>query len=252
METKDYGVSTQVHDGKFYDVLNTDMTDLPFYRRLCHEASGPILELCCGTGRLTLPLAREGFDVTGLDMEPAMLERARAKAAKEGIEVPLHRGDMRDFDLARRFDLIFIPFNSLQNTYGREDVERIFASIKRHLGPGGRFAFDVFNPDIRLMVDRSDKVSEQHRGRLEDGRELVVMERCAYDAAGQVNRVRWTFRLGEESWEGHLDMRCFFPLEIEALLHHNGWRIEEHHGAFDGSPFRSDSPKQIFVCTARD
>lgn len=248
MKTSDLGVTRAVYDAAFYDAINTDMSDLPFYEARCAEAHGAILELCCGSGRLSLPLARKGYDLTGLDLEPGMLEAARAKARAEGLDLSLVEGDMRRFDLGRSFDLVFIPFNSLQNTYAREDVEAIFRSIKKHLRPTGRFVFDVFNPDFRLMVDRSAEATEQHGGVLPDGRTFTVLETCAYDAATQVNRVSWTFCIGDERRNARLDMRCFYPMELEALLHYNGWSVEALYGSFDGSPFTSASPKQIFVC----
>ncbi len=246
--TNEYGVSAPLRDGEIYDAVNHDLGDLPFYEDLCREAKGPILELCCGTGRLTLPLLKAGFDVTGLDFTESMLERARAKAQAQSLPSPLLFGDMRDFALGRRFALVFIPFNSIQNTYTVDDVERIFACVREHLQPGGTFAFDVFNPDVARLVEKDGEPSERYRGVLDDGRELVILEENRYEAADQVNRVTWHHRVGDETFVGTLDMRCFFPLELEALLRYNGWRIVERFGAFSRAPFRSDSPKQICVC----
>jgi len=242
------GVSAAVYDGELYDALNTDASDLPFYERRCRNAGGPVLELCCGTGRLTVPLALAGIPITGLDFTASMLDRARRKAAAAAATCTFVEGDMREFSLEQRFSLVFIPFNSLQNTYTVDDVERVFACVNRHLEPNGTFVFDVFNPDIALMVERRGPPAERYRGRLDDGREVVVAETCHYDAATQVNRVTWYHRVGDERFEGRLDMRCFFPLELEALLRWTGWTALARFGDFDEQPFSSGSPKQIFVC----
>ena len=129
------GVGEMVHNGVLYDKMNTFLDDLPFYTKWCRQASGEVLELCCGTGRLTIPLRQAGVPVTGLDFTPSMLERAQEKARQAGIDVDLVAGDMRNFDLGRTFGLIFIPFNSLQNTYSRPDLESVFAAVRRHLQP---------------------------------------------------------------------------------------------------------------------
>jgi SAM-dependent methyltransferase len=246
--TDDYGVTPNIHEGQIYDALNRDLSDLPFYEQRCREAGGPILELCCGTGRLTLPLLRAGFDITGLDFTESMLERARAKAAAESISASFVSGDMRDFSLERRFSLIFLPFNSLQNTYTIDDVERVLGCVRQHLLPGGTFIFDIFNPDFERLVKKEGGPVECHRGFLDDGREVVVTEECRYDAAGQVNRVTWYHHIEDETFIGTLDMRCYFPLEMLALLRLSGWQVIERFGDFSGAPLASDSPKQIFVC----
>jgi len=246
--TEPYGVSDPVHDGRLYDAMNTFLSDLPFYERRCRAAGGPILELCCGTGRLTLPLLRAGLDVTGLDFTESMLERARAKTAEYGLSDRFLHGDIRDFDLARRFALVFLPFNSLQNTYSIDDVLRVFERVGAHLAPGGTFVFDVFNPDLALMVARDGEPVERYHGELDDGREVHVAEQCRYDAAGQVNRVAWHYRVGEARFAAGLDMRCFYPLERDGLVRLAGWEVLERFGDFGETPFTSASPKQILVC----
>ncbi|RCK78268.1 MAG: Methyltransferase [Candidatus Ozemobacter sibiricus] len=242
------GVGELIHDGVIYDKMNTSLEDLPFYTKWVRLAAGPALELCCGTGRLLLPLVQAGLPVTGLDFTPSMLERARAKARQAGLAVDLIEGDMRRFDLGRRFALVYIPFNSLQNTYTRADLEAIFACVHRHLAPEGRFIVDVFNPDLRLMIERARDFCEIDRFRLDDGRECIVAERCHYDAATQVNRVTWRFRLGDDVHDQKLDMRCFYPEELDALLAYNGFRVLHKFGHYDERPFASDAPKQICVC----
>ncbi len=98
------------------------------------------------------------------------------------------------------------------------------------------------------MVNREKGFTESFRFKLDDGREGVVLEQCHYDSATQVNRITWHFRLGEEECTQQLDMRCFYPLEMDALLTYNGFSILHKFGAHDETPFSSASQKQIFVC----
>lgn len=252
MTVKKLGVDADlIYSAEVYDSFNTFTHDVPFYLGLARRARGPALELCCGTGRLTLPLLKAGLDVTGVDFTLSMLAAARRKAAAAGLGGKFLKGDMRRLRLGRKFGLVFIPFNSLQNTYTLADVERVFATVKAHLAPGGTFAFDVFNPDLGFMV-RGEKLRKGDiRGRLPDGRRLVIDEVASYDAARQTNRVTWIHHIGGgRPLARRLDMRCFYPLELDALLKYNGFRVLKKYGWYDRAPFVSGSRKQIFVCKA--
>jgi SAM-dependent methyltransferase len=106
---------------------------------------GPVLELGCGTGRLGLPLVELGLEVTGIDASEAMLAQLAAKPGADRLEA--HRGDMARFDLgAHRFALVFAAFNTLFNLGSAEEQSTCFASVARHLAPGGRFAVECFVP----------------------------------------------------------------------------------------------------------
>jgi SAM-dependent methyltransferase len=241
-------VGDLIHSGELYDHVNTFLDDLPFYRRWCEKAGGAVLELCCGTGRLTLPLLGFGIDIMGIDSSDSMITRARDKAAARGAEVRIVKTDIRSFSLEKKFSLIFIPFNSLQCIYTVRDLERVLESVRAHLAPDGLFIFDIFNPSIELMVARKDDFHETYRFELDDGRSVVISERCRYDEARQVNRVKWRFRIDDEETIQNLDMRCYYPVEMDALLAYNGVTVEHKFGRFDETPFDSTSPKQICVC----
>src|SRR5918912_1113576 len=100
-------------DPELYDLIVRPGPCEPFYREIARRTGGPILELACGTGRLTLALARDGHEVVGLDASRAMLRAAHAKAEAEDVEITLVQGDMRSFDLGRRFPLVIVCCNSL-------------------------------------------------------------------------------------------------------------------------------------------
>jgi SAM-dependent methyltransferase len=243
------GVGELIFDANIYDAVNHFTNDVPLYQKWARKAGGTVLELCCGTGRITIPLAKAGLQITGLDFTDSMLERAKEKSASAGVQVEWIRGDMRQFNLGRTFSGILIPFNSLQNTYTLSDVEDVFRCIKNHLQPGGLFVFTVFNPSLEIIVDRSRNPVVWTR-KLPDGRTLKVTESCRYDSAIQVNHVTW-----EHEWEGspttvveRLDMRCFYPLELDALLKYNGWRVVHKFGDFQEGPFTAESASQIYVC----
>ena len=96
MNRNDYSVGNLIHDGELYDYYLNDFTDdLEFYKKWCLKADGPVLELCAGTGRLTIPLKENGINITGLDISDSMLKKAEEKNSKKEIEIDFIKGDIR-------------------------------------------------------------------------------------------------------------------------------------------------------------
>lgn len=248
-------MTTIYREPRHYDALAGDYAragELNFYTRLGARFGGPILELGAGTGRLTIPLAECGFSVTGLELDAAMLALGRKKAAERGAEVTWVEADACRFDLGRQFPLVFLPHNTIAHFLDRASVEALFASVHRHLAPGGRFVIDYFNPLLALLTrDRDTRmlVGEYYAP---DTQALVrVTESGHYDAATQVNHLRWHYRrAGKEQEEEtvELPMRVYFPQELVDLLHYNGFSPEARYGGFDQAPFTSESFQHLLVC----
>lgn len=244
-------------DGRHYDFFLGDQSaDIPFYLGQAGRAKGAVLELACGTGRLTLPLARAGVNITGLDSSGPMLDRAKEKASHEGLNIPWVHGDALDFDLRFLFDLIFLPFNSLQHFHDRGSLERLFERVRAHLAPGGRFVLDVHQPNLALLNRHPGEIYPvEGLGQAPDGT-VVTGEEVAYDDARQVYRIRWHYSLPEDDRAvpervDELNLRMFFPVELDALLHYNGFEILEKFGDFNSKKFEAGDLKQIVVCGLR-
>jgi SAM-dependent methyltransferase len=127
-----------------YDRQDSSDTGVAFYVALARETGGPVLEIACGTGRVAIPIAQQGFAVTGLDVVPGMLERARSKAA--GLPIRWIEGDARTFDLGdERFRLIFLTGNAFQAFLTNADQEALLGRGRAHLHDEGLFAFETCN-----------------------------------------------------------------------------------------------------------
>src|ERR687889_1150213 len=138
-----------------YDWRYSSGTGVAFYAALARETGGPVLEIACGTGRVAIPIARQGFAVTGLDVVPGMLERARGKAA--GLPIRWVEGDARDFDLGEeRFRLIFLTGNAFQAFLTNADQEALLGRVRTHLHDEGLFAFETRNPRWRTREGRDE------------------------------------------------------------------------------------------------
>ena len=150
---------------EFADALNYDREDdsntgVAFYTALAHETGNPVLEIACGTGRVSIPIARQGFAVTGVDIVPGMLEQARRKSA--GLPTRWVEGDARTFDLGEQFNLIFLTGNAFQAFLTRADHEALLERIRAHLSDDGLLAFETRNPQWRTLtqVPRLDHASD--------------------------------------------------------------------------------------------
>lgn len=178
----DYKVGDLIYDANIYDGMNTDLSDLQFYKRWLPQSKGArILELCCGTGRLTLPIARDGYNISGVDYTPSMLAQARLKASEAGLEINFIEADIRTLNLQEKYDLIFIPFNSIHHLYKNEDLFKVFNVVKNHLKDGGLFLLDCFNPNIQYIVEGEKEQKEIAAYTTDDGREVLIKQRIVHE-----------------------------------------------------------------------
>ncbi|HZS39480.1 MAG TPA: class I SAM-dependent methyltransferase [Polyangia bacterium] len=254
------GTVEHYRDAALYDhEYGRRRDDVRYYRALAAETRGPILELGCGTGRLMVPLVRDGHEVVGVDAAEPMLERLRARLIRlrpedrERAEVV--RGDFRALALGRKFPLVICPFNAFMHLYTRDDVERFFATVRAHLQPRGLFVFDVMNPDLRWLSRDPTRYWARTRFRHPtSGAMMVCSTRITYDAALQICFMHNRYERADGRGRARivrLTHRHFFPLELEALIHYNGFRLERRDGEFDGSPLEPDSEEQICRCRLR-
>lgn len=243
-------------DGRHYDALNKDFVkDIPFYLRQIKKYGEPVLELACGTGRITIPLAEQGIRITGLDISKPMLTHAKKKASAKGVNIEWVKADCRNFKLNKKFRVIFFPFNSIAHLHDLQSFESCFACVKRQLMPKGRFIIDIFNPRLDYFTRDPSKRYPVARYSDPDGRGMVIVsESNVYDTTTQINRIKWYYKIGKETREivKENNMRILYPQELDALLHYNGFRIEAKFGDYDETPFTSKSPKQLIICYKRE
>jgi SAM-dependent methyltransferase len=167
-----------------------------------------------------VPLAGAGLRITGLDLSEPMLSTARERAATAKVFVEYVLGDMRNFSPGRQFALIFIARNSLLHLHSTEDILATFAMVTRHLTPGGIFAFDIFNPNVRLLARSSDQRFPVFEKETQSFGTLSVEETTEYDPATQVGRGRWYVSApgNPDAWVLPLQLRNIFPQELPLLL----------------------------------
>jgi len=240
-------------DGEQYDRRVLFKDDIPFWLNQARKYGDPILELGCGTGRVAIPLAKAGYMVTGIDLSDSMLAKALKNAEAESVRIEWIKGDIRDFNLDKRFQLIIFPFNTICHLYTLDDLEACFSCVRKHLNSDGRFIVSLFNPRLDILMRDPSKRYPHAEYEGPDGK-VVVTESNWYDRANQINRIKLFYRFPnrEEEVIEELDMRIYFPKELDALLKYNGFEIEAKYGDYDESPFAADSPLQLVVCKERE
>lgn len=260
----DAGCREHYEDAALYDYeYRRRRADVNFYKQLVHDLAGPstrILELACGSGRVTIPLARAGHEVVGLDYSESMLEQARARLSRGGRtlrdRVSFMRADMRTFDLGQRFDLILMAFNSFEHLYTRVEVSACLDRVRAHLAPGGYFVFDVQNPNLRWLSRDPDKRWARTRFTHPVTRQAYYYStNHDYDPVSQIAMIRLYYQpvdaeVGPEQVV-MLSQRKFFPAELEALLHANGFRMCMRYGDFSGGVLTDECHSQVLVCQAQ-
>ena len=241
------------YDAGLYDYYQPGLPgEAEWYAALAAESGGPLLELGSGTGRTLFPIAEAGIEVVGLEQSETMLEVAQGKLAAlpYGVRqrVQLIQGDMREFDLRRRFPLITAPYRVFLHMLTAAEQEAALQEVRRHLQPGGRLALNIFDPDLdTLAVDGGAQGGALHRDSEfvveETGRRYVVWYSRKYYPLSQVIQ---QFELIEEiDRDGRVVDRRYVPMllrvvfryEMQRLLELCGFEIEALYGDFNRGPF---------------
>ena len=245
----DYKVGDFIYDADIYDGLNKFLSDLEFYKKwLPKNKEAKILELCCGTGRLTIPIAKDGYDIKGVDYTSSMLERAKEKALQAGLKIDFIEADIRELNLGEKFDLIFIPFNSIHHLYKNEDLFEALNTVKKHLKDNGLFLLDCFNPNIQYIVENEREQHVMAEYTTNDGRSVLIRQSMHYESASQINRIKWQYFIdGAFHSVQNMDMRLFFPQELNSYLHQAGFNVVHKFGDFTECEFNDNSEKQIYI-----
>lgn len=251
----DYDSLEEFQDPETYDLIcDAFNDDMPTIEQWAHKLGGPLLDLACGTGRMSIHLALQGYQVTGVDIVSAMIERARQKAAVRSAEVEFVVSDARSFHLNREFPFIFMLMNAFQFLPMRTDHEAILACVREHLQPDGYFLFETRNPTPRnLEIVRQP---EGERATKPDGTQVLLTQAQHYDPITQIQHYTsvTTFQHpdGQVEKRSHRTaLRYVFPQEMEALLHYNGFQIHTVYGDWQQNPLTASSPAMIYVCQKR-
>ena len=210
-----------------YDEWSRSVTeDVDFYVGLAREAGGPVVELGVGTGRVAVPTATAGVRVIGIDSSPEMLAVCRERAASAGVDhlLDLREGDLKSPPVPERVPLVTCPFRAYLHLHSDEERLEALRAARRLLLPGGRLAFDVFEPG-------ADDIEETHARWLE--REPGIYERADWDSDARL----LTLSVRGDAGESTMTLAWISPPEWRRLLERAGFAVEACYGWFDRRPY---------------
>lgn len=242
-------------DPQTYDlVCDAFDADHPMVEQWARSIEGPLLDLACGTGRMSIHLTQQGYEVTGVDIVPEMIELARQKAAERSVSIEWVVADARNFHLNRRFPGIYMLMNAFQFFLAREDQEAMLDCVREHLRPDGLFLFETRNPSPQNLLEL--RHPEPQKYTTPDGKQLTITEQHYYDPLTQIQHYtsyyRWLYPGGQQVEKTlRTALRYVFPQEMEALLFYNGFKIQSCYGSWQQEPLTATSPAMIYICQRR-
>ncbi len=243
---------------EFYDILHSNLDDVEVYKELADLYGPNILEVGSGTGRILLPLAKEGHEVTGLELNEDMLEICRKKIEKESDEVVEHieliEGDMRDFESDKKFDLIIAPCNVICHIIERSDLKEALSCFRDHLFEDGVLVIDNSMPDVESMLENNGEEQTLELTHPENGRKIVNKFTPDYDFIEQIEKDSIVIKEydGErKTREAEVEEKLtfYFPKELRAILRSEGFEIFEERGSLNKKvPIEEESDEMVFFC----
>ncbi|MCG8352674.1 MAG: methyltransferase domain-containing protein [Chloroflexales bacterium] len=230
--------------------------DIQFYREMARRTGGPIIELMCGSGRLLLPLAEEGYQVAGVDSSARMLDFAQAKLDDANLahRADLIHADVRSVELPERhFALAFVAINSFMHLEQSREQLAVLSLLRRSLMRKGVLILDLFNPDPARLVAEDNRLSLDHHYKME-GRQVQKFVASESDLATQTSYVTYIYDISDA--DGRITrrvmqftLRWLYRYELEHLLARAGFTLRSLYGSYDLDEYNSASPRLIAVAS---
>jgi len=247
--------SSLFYNGTFYDRIfqaspryAEQNQDVSFWLAMAERYGSSILELACGTGRVSTPLAEAGFEVTGIDISESMLMAARQKSR----QVRWLQADVRNFCLQQHFSLIIFPYDTFTHLRELADIKACLHCVKQHLNPGGYFILDFKNPYYVIDSLKTPKPRDIYSNFQDPQTQktVTVTRECEYDAVEQLYHIllQFTWENSSEVLREVLTLRIFFPKEIEAILLENEFTVVHKFGNYQQDKFSLNTSHHILLC----
>ncbi|MCP4417142.1 MAG: class I SAM-dependent methyltransferase [Chloroflexi bacterium] len=248
---------------RFYDLTHAKLTaDIPFILKLAAESNGSVLELGSGSGRLLLPLAKAGFQLTGVDSSAVMLARAKARLAQLPTavqqRVTLHEADMTTMTLPseNQFSLIIVSYNTFMHLDNGQAAMAL-RRAQRYLGANGRLLIDLPNPvDIANTPEDQLLSLENVLTDPESGELVVHLASNRLDSANQTLHITWIYDVSQPNG-GAVNRTVMqsayhyrYPHQCELLLQEAGFKLTQLLGNYDQSPYDEESQRLLVLATA--
>ena len=249
---------------RYYDLVHADLrADIGYALILAKRMSGPVLELGCGTGRLLLPLARAGYNVTGIDNSAAMLAQLRFKLLMEAkavwSRIKLVEGDVTQMPLLGHgyFSLVLLPYNTLLHL-DMTQIRMMLQGVRGCLRKNGRLFIDIANPVTVAQTPEDASLTLEQMFIDPETKDIVLLlasNQLALDE--QKLTITWLYDASPATGGPisrtitQATYHYYYPHQMELLLGENGFKIETLMGNYDESPFTEDSERLLITATPK-
>lgn len=238
-----------------YDIENNAyLGELPFLMEWVSKKGGPIVDLACGTGRMTIPLASKGFKLIGVDLHAGMLEQAKKKAQELDLQIEWVEQDCTQLDLKCKSPLIYMVGNSIQHFHTNDSQNKLLTSIYKHLEEDGVFIFGSRFPNAEELLQPSKEEYWKTYFDTTCDKEVDVYTISNYDALSQIQHYTTIrkYKNGEDKIldekRTNISLRYTYPKEMERVLTENRFDILSVYKDWNGTPITNDSYEMIYVC----
>lgn len=201
---------------------------------------GSILDLCCGPGRHSVPLAKKGFQVTGVDIQPMLLTNALEYSTREGVSVEYVEDNMLSFKRSNAFDLVICMFSSFGYFSDPEDDFRVIENVYHSLKPGGKFLIDVRGKEIHAMDNAKNFSQEMSNGDIIFHRSKVNKDWTRSDAD-------WVYVSGKKAYKFQMSVNLYSGAELRTLLQKAGFSAVKVYGDLKGGPYDHNAKRLVVV-----
>jgi len=234
----------EIYDVRYLESLAEDTTDaVSFLKGLAGE--GLALELGIGTGRVAIPLADAGVEVHGIDTSQAMVDQLKSKPGGDRIHVTI--GSFADFSLEPRFAVVYVVFNTFFSLLTQEEQVASFASIARHLMPGGVFVMQAFVPDVTRFEGQQQRVAVESVGIDE-----ITLEMSSHDAVAQRTDSQYVLLRQGDVRLFPVRIRYAYVSELDLMARLAGLRLRERWSDWKREPFPSGNWSHVSVWERTD
>ncbi|MEH7381033.1 class I SAM-dependent methyltransferase [Bacillus sp. JJ1533] len=244
----------EYEDPILYDQENDPyQDDVTFLQKGAAKVSGPIIDLACGTGRATIPLAKAGHTLIGVDIHHGMLTQAKMKTENTSLNIEWIEQNCTKLQIDIKSPFIYIVGNSFQHFLTNEAQDQLLHSIYNHLEQEGIFIFGTRFPSPDELLQQSTE--EYWRSYMdENGKRVDVYTISNYDTIQQVQHYITIRRQRDDSGntieekKTNIKLRYVFPQEMDRLLKGNGFEILAVYKDWNETPLTEDSHQMIYVC----
>lgn len=248
-ETLDENLEKYADPLKYDELYNRYREDLDFIQECVDMTKQPIIELACGTGRLTIPMAEKGYTMYGVDIHQGMLNLAIQKAEAVDVNIQFFKQDCTQLDLPIKSPLIFMVGNSFQHFLTNQSQNALLESVKSHLLPKGEFIFDTRNPILKelAVIDEFEEIYTNHMNQVitEKHREVYCHETQILKCT-TVQEVNNRNRIS--TYKDSISLRYTYPMELRRLLSAHHFEVLAMYGSWKKDSFTKDSESMIIHC----